>query len=38
MHKYTKEFDKWNIRKKNLEKSTNLEPLFVERKIWWCQY
>jgi len=30
-----KDFDKWNLKKKNLNDSEAL-PVFHEREIWWC--
>ena len=34
---YIKDFDKWNIEKKNVDmKSINKELFFYSREIWWC--
>lgn len=32
---YTKDFDKWIVRKKNLHDKVSVPPLFKERDIWW---
>jgi mRNA-degrading endonuclease toxin of MazEF toxin-antitoxin module len=33
-----KDFDGWNMQKKNIDKSQHKPPLFNEREIWWCTY
>lgn len=35
MYKYLKDFDRWNIKKKELEK-TDKTLYYYEREIWWC--
>jgi mRNA-degrading endonuclease toxin of MazEF toxin-antitoxin module len=33
---YVKDFDAWNVRKKEIEGQTLFPPIFHEREIWWC--
>lgn len=34
-NKYFKDFDSWNEKKKNCNRSEHKPPLFTERDIWW---
>lgn len=36
MNKHIKDFDKWNAKKKLLEKRSGNDIFFRERDIWWC--